>query len=399
MTVHLAVFHQPYLDLLLSGEKTADVRLSKHRIAPFGQIERDDTVLLKLASGPVVGRATVDEVQFFPDLTPEAIDALRSRYNSQLCFADDFWEQYRHARYGTLISFKDIKRVQPIHIWSKGRSGWRVLGVKEKQQVCNMLSEWHSIRPTTMLTSIVSYPDRGPYGDHKYPGNCSGYLIKELIMHFGAEYVFDPTAGSGTTGDVCRELGVDCLQRDLRDGFDVLSSDIPSGFDFVFFHPPYWNIIKYSDDPRDLSNISNYEKFLESLAQACKRLFKALEPNGGHLAVLLGDVRKRGKYYFIFRDLISRLGDPDYPILIKAQHNVKSFGRKYGIKYFIPLAHEYVLIWRVSEPERKIKEQELILDAPISLGELSQRAPAPVPTRNCNAPLHQKGMAEGKYQK
>jgi hypothetical protein len=134
----------------------------------------------------------------------------------------------------------------------------------------------------------------------------------------------------------------------------------------------YWNIIKYSDDPRDLSNISKYEDFIESLVQACKRLRRALEPNGGHLAVLLGDVRKRGKYYFIFRDLISGLGDPDYPILIKAQHNVKSFGRRYSIEYFIPLAHEYVLIWRTGEAARKIRERELIVDAPISLGELGQ---------------------------
>jgi hypothetical protein len=372
MTVHLAIFHQPYLDLLLSGEKTADARLSKSRIVPFGQIETGDTVLLKLTSGPVLGCATVDKVYFFSDLAPEAIEELRSRYNSQLCFADDFWKQYRDARYGTLVSFRDVKRVQPIHVWSKGRSGWRVLDAQEEQQVQADLSEWHSIRPTTMLTSIVSYPDRGPYGDHKYPGNCSGYLIKELVTHFGAKCVFDPAAGSGTTGDVCRELGVDCLQRDLRDGFDVLTSPIPSEFDFIFFHPPYWDIIRYSDDPRDLSNIHKYEDFTESLTQACKRLLKALEPNGGHLAVLVGDVRKRGKYYLIFRDLISRLGDPDYPILIKAQHNVTSFGRRYSIEYFIPLAHEYVLIWRAGDFARKIKERELIWDAPISLGESGQ---------------------------
>jgi len=380
MTVHLAIFRQPYLDLLLSGEKTADARFSKNRIAPFGQIERGDIVLLKLTSGPALGRATVDEVHFFSDLTPEAIDALHSRYNSQLCFTDDFWKQYRHARYGTLIMFREVKRVQPIYVWSKGRSGWQVLDVQEEQQIQARLFEWRCMRPTAMLTSIVSYPDRGAYGDHKYPGNCSGYLIKELITHFGARRVFDPAAGSGTTGDVCRELGVDCLQRDLRDGFDVLSSNIPSGFDFVFFHPPYWNIIKYSDDPRDLSNISIYGDFIENLAQACKRLFKALEPNGGHLAVLLGDVRRRGKYYFIFRDLISRLGDPDYPILIKAQHNVKSFGRRYSIEYFIPLAHEYVLIWRVGEPARRARERELFLDAPIALGESSQKSSSPEPT-------------------
>ncbi len=174
-------------------------------------------------------------------------------------------------------------------------------------------------------------------------------------------------AGSGTTGDVCHELGINCVQRDLKDGFDVLSSEIPPGFDFVFFHPPYWNIIKYSNDPRDLSNISRYADFIDCLAQACQRLLKALEPDGGHLVVLLGDVRRRGKYYFIFRDLISKIGDPDYPIMIKAQHNVKSFRRRYGIENFIPLAHEYVLIWRVKGSGDTLKDSEGIVDAPISL--------------------------------
>ena len=177
MTVHLAIFRQPYLDLLLSGEKTADARFSKNRIAPFGQIEKGDTVLLKLSSGPVLGRAIVDEVQFFQDIAPEAIDDIRSRYNSQLCFADDFWEQYRDARYGTLIMFREVERAQPIYVWSKGRSGWQVLDVQEEQQIQARLFEWRCIRPTAMLTSIVSYSARGAYGDHKYPGNCSGYLI------------------------------------------------------------------------------------------------------------------------------------------------------------------------------------------------------------------------------
>jgi hypothetical protein len=30
------------------------------------------------------------------------------------------------------------------------------------------------------LCSVVSYPDRGPWGDSRYRGNCSGYLVKDL---------------------------------------------------------------------------------------------------------------------------------------------------------------------------------------------------------------------------
>lgn len=378
MTTHLVVFHQPYLDMLLNGEKVADARLSKIRIAPFKSVKNGDTVLLKMSSGPIVGHATVNKVHFISELTPEDVDSLRSQYNHLLCFKDDFWEKYHQAQYATLISFKEIERVQPLYVWSKGRSGWQVLSAQEERLIKNALNKWNYIRPTTTLTSIVSYSNRGPYGSYKYPGNCSGHLVKELIIHFGAKRVLDPAAGSGTTGDVCRELGLECVQCDLKDGFDILSSEmpilstkegneaVPSGFDFIFFHPPYWNIIKYSDDPRDLSNISRYTDFLESLVKACQRLLKALEPHGGHLVVLIGDVRRKGKYYFIFRDLISEIGDPDYPIMIKAQHNVKSFGRRYSIEHFIPLAHEYILIWRVGCSRLTLKEPENFVDAPVS---------------------------------
>ena len=32
------------------------------------------------------------------------------------------------------------------------------------------------------LCSVVSYPDRGPWGDFRYRGNCSGHLVKDLIL-------------------------------------------------------------------------------------------------------------------------------------------------------------------------------------------------------------------------
>ena len=52
------------------------------------------------------------------------------------------------------------------------------------------------------MTSVVSYLDRGPFGDHRYPGNCSGRLIKNLILRYRAKRVGDPMQGSGTSRDV-----------------------------------------------------------------------------------------------------------------------------------------------------------------------------------------------------
>jgi len=58
----------------------------------------------------------------------------------------------------------------------------------------------------TELCSVVSYPDRGPWGDSRYRGNCSGHLVKDLILRFNCRSVFDPAEGSGTVRDVVMEL-------------------------------------------------------------------------------------------------------------------------------------------------------------------------------------------------
>jgi len=37
------------------------------------------------------------------------------------------------------------------------------------------------------LCSVVSYPDRSPWGDSKNRENCSGHLGKDLILRFELE--------------------------------------------------------------------------------------------------------------------------------------------------------------------------------------------------------------------
>ena len=52
------------------------------------------------------------------------------------------------------------------------------------------------------LKSVVQYPQRGPWGDAKFPGNTSGYLPVDLIDYYQPKSILDPMEGSGTTGDV-----------------------------------------------------------------------------------------------------------------------------------------------------------------------------------------------------
>ncbi len=193
--------------------------------------------------------------------------------------------------------------------------------------------------------SVLSYPDRGPYGDNSFRGNTSGYLIRDLILHFNAQSVLDPMAGSKTTADVCRELGVDCDCLDLKEGFDAVSSPLPDKrYGLIFLHPPYWNIIHYSSDPRDLSSSKTLQEFLNRLSNIIMRLAHLLTKDG-RIVVLIGNKRKSGRYYPLGACLevlfVNELKDE----LIKIQHNVRSSGFRYANRNFIPIMHEKVLIF------------------------------------------------------
>jgi len=192
--------------------------------------------------------------------------------------------------------------------------------------------------------SIVSYPKRGPYGNNKFRGNTSGFLIKDILLWLKPKRVLDPMAGSYTTKDVCEELGIESVCLDLSQGFDALEMNFKEEFDLVFLHPPYWNIIRYSKDPRDLSNAPTYRDFLNKLQTILSLSVRALKKNG-YLVLLIGDFRKKGIYTCIARDV----KDPEKTRLIqeiiKIQHNVRSNLKKYRAN-IVRIMHEHILIWR-----------------------------------------------------
>jgi len=206
------------------------------------------------------------------------------------------------------------------------------------------------------LCSVVSYPDRGPWGNHNYRGNCSGYLVKDLILRFRAQSVFDPAEGGNSVRDVVAGINQFVRQqiyyegRDLKNGWDVLTSKLPEQqFDLVFYHPPYWDIIRYSEDSRDLSNCRSLEDFEGKLNKSVERIFQAVKP-GGVLAVLIGDKRQGGNYYVLMRSLLmnNSIGKLK-AVIIKLQHNCKSsYSASYSSRnpFFIPIRHEYCLIFQ-----------------------------------------------------
>lgn len=207
----------------------------------------------------------------------------------------------------------------------------------------------------TAMTSIVSYPERcNLWGNARFRGNCDGRLFKNLVLRYGATRVADPMTGSGTTRDVISGLNstgrynIHYWGADLRSGFDLRTDSLPGSFDFAWLHPPYWNIIRYSDDdPRDLSTCSTYEEYCQGLRRCLRRCYDAITPSG-RLAVLLGDIRRRGIYIPIVRDVLAMEGELGQlrSIIIKAQHNCSSNAKTYHRLEDVPIQHEYCVVFK-----------------------------------------------------
>ena len=206
--------------------------------------------------------------------------------------------------------------------------------------------------PVPWLSSIHATPGRGPYGVASYRGNCSGLLIRDLLQYYRPRRVFDPMTGGGTCRDVCRELGIECRSGDVTSGFDATAAESYRGlgsFDFVWLHPPYWKMIRWSNDPRCLANAPTLAEFLRRLRAVFRNCRGVLEP-GGVLAVLMGDLRSGGGYQALpFRTFAAAEAEGfelAAPEIIRLSHGTTSAAEKEYPVSIIPRVHDVCLVLR-----------------------------------------------------
>lgn len=205
--------------------------------------------------------------------------------------------------------------------------------------------------PVPHLTSLYHFHRAGDYGDRKWPGNCGGNLIKDLLNYFQPSMVFDPMTGSGTARDVCQEMGIACFSFDIHDGFDACDSHEFPGeetFDFIWAHPPYWRQKLYADDPRDLSRAPSLEEFLRRYGQFIRNCARALKPKG-KLAILMGDYSDREAGYVPLTFHTKRLAfaaglEQCCTDIIRFSHGASSSKKVYRSS-FIPGLHDTCMIF------------------------------------------------------
>lgn len=132
--LHLAVMREPYLQLLLDGQKTIESRFSVNRVSPFEDVSAGDVLALKQQSGPVVGLCVVEHAAFY-ELDPRTWRLLRAQFARPLCAEDDdFWATRERARYATLMTVVHAHWIDPVRVGKRDRRGWVRLDRSFSQQ-------------------------------------------------------------------------------------------------------------------------------------------------------------------------------------------------------------------------------------------------------------------------
>jgi len=191
------------------------------------------------------------------------------------------------------------------------------------------------------VISVPHIPREKPYKTGLPPALC--LLILDKYFKSGMR-ILDPFAGSREIERQGRKLGIEVVSTDIKEGVNCMNLPFEdSTFDGCFTHPPYWNSVKFTDDPRDLSRAKNYEAFLEMLKQCFREIHRVLKPNA-FFTVIIGDRRVKGKLYPIHTDTIKiaeEVGFTLYDILIAERHRVKL-----PFKSPFMLAHDYIITFR-----------------------------------------------------
>lgn len=253
------------------------------------------------------------------------------------------------------------------------------INIKEWKQYSDILTDslW-----------IIEKRDNSGVHDGHYHGNFVPQIPHQLLTRYTkkGDWVLDPFMGSGTTLiesqrmnrnsigiELQRDVAIEANERIIqehKDGIiaqvvignskqiDLLKHLTKLGIDkvqFIIFHPPYWDIIKFSDDENDLSNTATLESFLLDFGQVIDNTTKYLEKNR-YCAIVIGDKYSNGQITplgFECMNLFLKKGFILKAIIVKNFDETKGKSNKQAIWRYRALAndfylfkHEYIMVFK-----------------------------------------------------
>lgn len=231
------------------------------------------------------------------------------------------------------------------------------------------------------MTTVWSFPKHGNWATHdaKWRGNWSPYIPRNILLRYSKEgdLVLDQFAGGGTTLVEAKLLNRNIIGVDINEialerckekiNFDYekakgkvylkkgdareLNFILNESIDLICTHPPYANIISYSENiSEDLSRMKVPE-FLEEMKKAASECYRVLKKDK-FCAILMGDTRQKGHMIpmsFEVMRIFENAGFKLKELIIKEQHNCRATGywKTNSIKYnFLLIGHEYLFIFK-----------------------------------------------------
>lgn len=242
---------------------------------------------------------------------------------------------------------------------------------------------------------IINKRDRASIHLGDYHGNFVPQIPNQLLKRFTkkGDVVLDTFLGSGTSLIECRRLGrsgigiellakiarlteqritrqsrldkslftevvaADSTKKNTRKKIDkILKSHKKKGVQLIIMHPPYHDIIKFSNRSDDLSNSKSVKQFLQLFGKVVANFIDLLE-NEHFLAVVIGDKYSEGEWIPLgFRVLEKVLEQKKLKlksILVKnmvnsrAKRNLDNLWRYRALAgNFYIFRHEYILLFQ-----------------------------------------------------
>ncbi|MDU6985300.1 MAG: DNA methyltransferase [Terrisporobacter othiniensis] len=228
---------------------------------------------------------------------------------------------------------------------------------------------------TVENTTIWSFPNRGNWSNHKgdYPGNWSPHVPKNIILRYSKEgdMVLDQFVGSGTTLIEAKRLNRRCIGSDINENaLNICKQRIKENndifikkqdarnlrvlkdesIDLICTHPPYSDVVKYSENIKCDISLLQLEEFYREMELVAKSSYRVLK-HRKYCAILMGDKRKKGLIEpigFNTMNIFLNVGFKLKEIVIKEQHNCRNTDKWKQIsveRNFLLIAHEYLFVF------------------------------------------------------
>lgn len=191
-------------------------------------------------------------------------------------------------------------------------------------------NHWHDLDINVDSLWIMGPRAKGGKHSNVYHGNFAPQIPNQMIRRYTEEgdVVMDLFMGSGTTLFECETLRRNYIGFDINDeiigfvrkrmdGSDVIkyhihNCDVTNNKDFcqnvdedlrsmkkrkvdlLIVHPPYLDIVKFTDRKDDLSNIPNLNEFIEKFQQAMANALAYLK-SSHYFVLVIGDIYRNGE--------------------------------------------------------------------------------------------------------